>query len=149
MPVGIDAHIFTQLLEASPADVRDIDAVRRARRGLVKVDGHAQFPPYPLSQPSREMGAVVHRCAGDRDERHDIGGSDARVNTMVAVQVDELDGTFDGRESRLSDRLTATRAASNEAISKRSAISGMLHCASTRATTISRSRVRSFSSARR
>src|SRR5205823_3865490 len=58
-----------------------------------------------LAEAAGEGGAFVHGHLGDRDERHDVDGADARVRAAVRRHIDQLHALFDEPIRRLEHRL--------------------------------------------
>src|SRR5436190_24247731 len=86
---------FAQSLEFTAPSVSEILARGRSGRTLVEINRNLQLAANSLSKPAAEGDAVFHRRAFERNEGHDIGGTDPGVLTTVLAEVDALRGRFD------------------------------------------------------
>jgi hypothetical protein len=80
--VGV-LELFGQRLVLALADIRQSRAVGTPRGGTVKIDGDAQLFAHALAEFLRQLDAVVHGCARDRDERADVRRAHPRVLARV------------------------------------------------------------------
>ena len=73
------------LVRAAPHDFEPPSFGARGRL-LVEKHGDLEFFPYPLAQPPRHLHAFVHRNVLNRNERHHVHHTEARVNSFVVIQ---------------------------------------------------------------
>ena len=73
----------------------------------MEVHGNSQLGPRARAQLVRQRNAVLHGRAFEGNERHDIGGPDARMLTLMCGEIDALlrdlhrgEGGGDGRLER-------------------------------------------------
>ena len=78
--------------------------MRCAAGEFIKVNGNAQLLSDALAETAGQIDALVHRDAGDGDERNDINGADARMRAAVLRHVDELNTLLDQLECRFENR---------------------------------------------
>ena len=90
LPRGIRADIVAQPFEFSATHVGEILARGRGGGTLVEVDRYAELGGHPRAELSGEGDTVLHRGALERDERHHVGGPDARMLTPMRGQIDAL-----------------------------------------------------------
>ena len=99
-PVGV-AELFGQPLVLAAPNGCQVLSLGPARRRFVEVHGDLEFAADPLADRPRDRGAIVHRHAGDRDERADVGGAHPRVGAVVLAHVEDLRCLGDGLERPL------------------------------------------------
>ena len=74
---------------------------RVVARRTVAADGHFQLGFDSLGQCARPFGARLEPGARERNQRHDVGGAEARMDALVAGNVDVLLGGRDTAEGAL------------------------------------------------
>jgi hypothetical protein len=84
-PRGIEPNLFTQSFEAAAAEVREVGPVRVPRGAFIQVDRNVQLTPYALRQLLRQDHAIAHGDARKRNQRHNVGSADTRMNTGMPV----------------------------------------------------------------
>ena len=70
------------------ADVREADALRTQGGPRIEIDGDLVPLGDLASEGVRQSDALLHRHAGERDERHDVHSAEARVLSLVRAHVD-------------------------------------------------------------
>ena len=103
---GIGGNLVANPLELPAPDVFQIRALGRGRRGFVQVHGDLEALPDLLAYMTRHSDAVFDRDAVDRDERHNVGSTHARMGALVLGQIDEFGGFADPANGRFLDGLT-------------------------------------------
>ncbi len=79
-------------------------------------DGQAELRADATRERPRRRDRPRHVVRHERDERDDVGDADARVDTRVLAQVDQLDRSGDPGEQRLDDRLVVRREREHRAV---------------------------------
>ena len=107
---SVAAGCVTETFELTLADIFELDAIGTGGCCSVEVDGNAVAAPDEKASLTGEDGALGERGAADGNEGDDIGGTDARVNTVLLGEVDEFgcfagsaDGSFDYTCRRAGD----------------------------------------------
>jgi len=85
------------------ANRREVLALEGRSRGFVEVDRDPQLGPDPGADATRDLRALLHGDARDRDEGADVGGPHARVGAAMARHVDHLCGPGNRAEGGLFD----------------------------------------------
>ena len=105
LPRRIRADLVAQPLEFATTYIGEILACGRRGRALVQEYGNSQFGRGAGAQLARQCDTVLHGCAVERNKRHDIGGTDARMLTLMRGQIDaflrDLHGGKGGGDGRL------------------------------------------------
>ncbi len=70
------------------ADVGQADALRSRRGARVEVHRHVVTLRNLMAEAVRDRDALFHRHAGERNERHDVHRSEARMLARVRAHVD-------------------------------------------------------------
>jgi hypothetical protein len=100
---GVAANGIAEAFELTLTDVFEQDAIGAGGGGSVEVDGDTVTSPDEEAGLTRQDGAVCERRSADGDEWDDVGGSDARVHTVLPGQIDELCGLASGSDGGFDD----------------------------------------------
>ena len=115
-PFRVGADRFPQAFELTPPDKGKVDAVRPRRGQLVQIGRYRKLVGDLLGQSLGNLDALLHRHAGNRHERHDVGRTHARVLALVLVQVNQLGRDPDRPESGVEHRFRLADEADDRAI---------------------------------
>ena len=100
---GIDGGELEQFLESAAADVFQIHAIGPPGGCFVEIDRNAELTPDPLPGGDSQRNAFLQAHPPHRDERHDVGRSDPRMDAGLLRHVDAERSLGDGADGRLSD----------------------------------------------
>ena len=81
-----------QAFELAAAHVFKIGAVGPGRRRLIEIDGNAEAPPDFEAGLAGQHDALLQLDAGDGHERDHVCRADAGMGSLLAGQVDQLNG---------------------------------------------------------
>ncbi len=103
--VGHDLTGIDPLLQLCRAAATEEGRAAAGRELGVEEDGQPEFLADAPREVERRLARAVHVARPDGNDRHDVGGADMRVNTLVLTQIDPLAGNRDSSEQRLCQLL--------------------------------------------
>jgi hypothetical protein len=101
LPGGVFPSRIEQTFKLAATNILEQNAVGASGGSTIKVDWDTITPPDLKASLSRKHGALGERDAADGNEWNDVGSPDARMNTLLTSQIDELCSLADCTDSSL------------------------------------------------
>src|SRR5579864_471257 len=103
MTLRVRAHLGAHPFKLPPANVLEVLALGPGGGGFVEVYRNLVALPDLGADMARDRDAVLKRHSLDGNERNHIGGADARMGSLMLVEVDQLRGLARAANRRLGD----------------------------------------------